>query len=102
MVGHFPPSSSVTGVRCFDAAPITSRPTRVLPVKKIVSNFSRSNPAAVVSSPCTTAMNSGGKISPIRRAIAAAVWGANSDGFKTAQLPAEMAPTNGPSSNCKG
>jgi hypothetical protein len=28
MQGHFPPSSSATGVRCFDAAAITTRATR--------------------------------------------------------------------------
>lgn len=29
--GHFPPSSRVTGVRCFAAAVITIRPTLELP-----------------------------------------------------------------------
>lgn len=31
MVGHFPPSSRVTGVKCFAAADMTMRPTRGLP-----------------------------------------------------------------------
>lgn len=31
--GHFPPSSRVTGVRCFAAAAITMRPTLALPAE---------------------------------------------------------------------
>lgn len=31
--GHFPPSSKVTGVRCFAAAAITMRPTLGLPAQ---------------------------------------------------------------------
>lgn len=34
MVGHFPPSSRVTGVKCFAAADIMRRPTRGLPAKQ--------------------------------------------------------------------
>ena len=31
--GHFPPSSRITGVRCFAAAAITIRPTLALPTQ---------------------------------------------------------------------
>jgi hypothetical protein len=31
--GHFPPSSRITGVRCFAAAAITMRPTLALPAE---------------------------------------------------------------------
>lgn len=39
MAGHFPPSSKVTGVRCFTAAVITIRPIRELPATNQVSVF---------------------------------------------------------------
>lgn len=35
--GHFPPSSRITGVRCFAAAAITMRPTLALPAEN--SNY---------------------------------------------------------------
>lgn len=35
MTGHFPPSSRVTGVKCFAAADMIMRPTRGLPVALI-------------------------------------------------------------------
>jgi hypothetical protein len=34
MHGHLPPSSSATGVRCLDAATITERAMRGLPVRR--------------------------------------------------------------------
>ena len=100
--GHLPPSSSVTGVRCRAAAAITARPTLVLPVKKMLSNLSRSSASAASRSPCTTAMYSSGKVALMSWAIAAAVCGANSDGLSTTQLPAASAPTNGESRSWSG
>lgn len=35
MTGHFPPSSRVTGVKCFAAAAMTILPTRGLPAEAI-------------------------------------------------------------------
>ncbi len=102
MAGHLPPSSSVTGVRCFAAAAITTRPTRELPVKKILSNRSRNKASATSAPPVTTEMNSSAKFSRTSVAMVPAVRGANSEGLSSAQLPAAMALTSGVTSSCTG
>ena len=68
----------------------------------MASNFSRSSASATSRSPGTTARYSSGNVAPIIRASTALVWGANSEGLSTAQLPAAIAPTSGESSNCSG
>ena len=102
IVGLFPPSSSVTGVRCFAAAAMTTLPTLVDPVKKMWSK--RVSSSAVVSGtpPSTTATASSSRYCGMRRASVAAVAGASSDGLATTQLPAASAAAMGSTRSCTG
>ena len=97
MTGDFPPSSSVTGVRCSAAAFMTTRPTAGLPVKKMWSHFFLSNASATAASPSMTATSRSSNSSPRMRFMHALVCGVSSEGLITTQLPAAIAETSGPS-----
>ena len=67
MAGDFPPSSSVTGVRCSLAARITSRPTAVEPVNSRWSNGSAQKRRAKSASPLNTRSSSSAKLAATSR-----------------------------------
>ena len=102
MTGDLPPSSSVTVARCFAAAAITTRPTRVLPVKKMWLKGRSSRASATETSPSKHATSRSSKasrmISPAMRAVA----GHRSVSLTMQQLPAAMAAASGPSTRPSG
>ena len=71
MQGLLPPSSSVTGVRFFAAASITTRPYFDPPVKKIESKRRFNNSSSTSPPPSTKATYSGPNVSAIRSRSAA-------------------------------
>src|SRR5580658_9055958 len=95
MAGDLPPSSRVTGVRCSDAARITSRPTDVEPVNKRWLKGSAVNARPTDASPRTTATTSGENVAETIRASNSDVAGVYSDGLSITRLPAAKAPASG-------
>ncbi len=102
MVGDFPPSSSVTLVRCLAAAAMTTLPTAGEPVKKIWSKGRASSALEVGKLPSNRATSSLVKISAMMRAIRADTAGIISDGLMITVLPAARADTSGPKHRLSG
>ena len=92
--GLFPPSSSVTGHRCFAAAAMTIRATVPLPVYITWSNRSASTAVVSATPPVATATSSGEKYLGICSASTADVAAATSLGLISTVLPAASAPTS--------
>ncbi len=102
MQGLLPPSSRVTGVRCRAAASITTWATRPLPVYMMWSKRCSSSAVVSPTPPSTRVMASGSMYSGTYFARAAEVCGVTSEGLRTTQLPAAMAPARGESSSPTG
>eukprot|EP01139_Manchomonas_bermudensis_P005111 Amastigsp_a174666_32.p2 type:complete len:136 gc:universal Amastigsp_a174666_32:977-570(-) len=108
MTGFFPPSSRVTGVRCFTAPCITTRPTAGEPVKKMWSHWHSSSAEVAAWSPGmsapwpTTVTTCGSKYAGTRRARSRADAAETLHGLSTTQLPAAMAPRTGTSESMMG
>ena len=94
-VGDFPPSSSVTGTRFFEAAAMMWRATLVAPVNTMWSKASEENACPTSGPPVTTAISAGSKILPTISSMSWEVAGVNSDGLIIARLPAAMTPASG-------
>ena len=93
MLGDFPPSSSVTGLRLAAAAQAMARPTPGLPVKLILSTAGLAVSAAPTApAPVSTCTTPAGKPAcSTSRAISSVVTLACSLGFTITQLPAARA-----------
>src|SRR6266704_4011874 len=102
IVGFLPPSSSTTGVRFFAAAVMTILATVVPPVKKMWSHCCSSSAVVSGTAPSTTENALRSRYYGRERAIASAVAGETSEGLMTAQLPAEIAATNGDNVRIRG
>lgn len=125
ITGHFPPSSRVTGVKCFAAAAMIIRPTRglpaaviktikivvniarirpiyqviklLLPVKKILSHWRCNSFSATSVPPSTTLTASASKYKGIVRESREEQAGASSEGLTSTVFPADIAPIKGSS-----
>ena len=95
MTGAFPPNSSCTRFKLFDAASATSMPARTEPVIDAMPGVGCTIMLRPVSrSPQITFNTPGGKTSPAIFAIKAVEAGVVSLGFKTVVLPAAIAGMN--------
>eukprot|EP01139_Manchomonas_bermudensis_P000343 Amastigsp_a339_181.p3 type:complete len:130 gc:universal Amastigsp_a339_181:723-1112(+) len=102
ITGDLPPSSSVTGVRCFAAAAMMMRPTAVEPVYEMWSN--RSSRISVVSAaPQTTArMASESMYRGNSSASTAEVLTETSESLDSEQLPAAIEEISGRNTSALG
>ncbi len=100
--GVLPPNSNKHGVRFLDAAFATIRPTCEEPVYKILSNFCSNNTVVSSMAPLTTLKISESKALVKILDRIKAVFGTNSDCFKTIVLPPHSAPTIGCNANSIG
>ena len=95
MHGLLPPSSSVTGISLSAARRITSFPTAVLPVKKILSNGMSSSAEFSALPPSTVVTYSGANTSAMSAAISLPVSGEYAEGLTITVFPAAIASTSG-------
>ncbi|OBJ32254.1 hypothetical protein A5620_25375 [Mycobacterium colombiense] len=100
--GFLPPSSSVTGTRCWAADRCTRAPTDGEPVKKRWSNGKAANAAATSGPPVTTCSSSDSKYSGASDAIRSAVCEVTSDILIIARLPAANAVAAGRTTRLSG
>uniref|UniRef100_A0A0A9GI84 Uncharacterized protein n=1 Tax=Arundo donax TaxID=35708 RepID=A0A0A9GI84_ARUDO len=102
MHGHLPPSSSATGVRCLDAAAITTRAMRGLPVKRTLSHRCSISCSPTSGPPWTTFTAVASTYLPMLSPRNLAVPGDSSDGFRATAFPAAMAPISGSNDSPNG